>query len=317
MVRKYVRKRLKNYSYEDLSAAVNDLREHGETLRSTSEKYCIPVSTLSEHINNFHSKPHGHLSVLTLKEEKHIATCLIYAAECGWALNRLDLKDMVKCYCNIKDIKTPWNKNVGPGIDYIRNFEKRWRHILSKRKPVILTLAKAKSLNEDVIRKFFDLVGNVYENNGLDKCPEAIYNLDETGFNTDPSGATCFFKRGIRNSVLLNPSCGKTTYTVLLCGNANGSCLLPPFVVYKAKNLHDTWCKGGPDGTDYATSASGWMEKEQFENWMLKFVQHKVKYHKTKPVVLFMDGHYSHLTFKVAFLCKQNNVRPFFCLLSL
>ena len=38
MVRKYIRKSLKIYSYEDLSAAVNDVMEHGENLTVTSKK---------------------------------------------------------------------------------------------------------------------------------------------------------------------------------------------------------------------------------------------------------------------------------------
>ena len=52
MVRKYIRKSLKIYSYEDLSASVNDEMEHGETLTVTSKKYSIPVSTWSEHCFN-------------------------------------------------------------------------------------------------------------------------------------------------------------------------------------------------------------------------------------------------------------------------
>ena len=95
---------------------------------------------------------------------------------------------------------------------------------------------------------------------------------------------------------------------MLFCGNADGSHVLPPFVVYKGKSLHSTWCKGGPEGAAYSVSASGWMESVQFTNWIKKFVDHKKTHHGDDFVVLFVDGHYSHLTYIVICLCKSNNV---------
>jgi prepilin-type processing-associated H-X9-DG protein len=138
--------------------------------------------------------------------------------------------------------------------------------------------------------------------------PSAIYNLDETGLNTDPRSKKCFIRRGAKDAITVSPTSGKTIYTVLFCGNADGTHLLPPFVIYKAKNLHSTWCRGGPPGTAYSVSSSGWMETLQFENWIDKFVQHKHDHHGNGVVVLFVDGHYTHLTYNVRRLCKENNV---------
>jgi prepilin-type processing-associated H-X9-DG protein len=308
MVRSYKRKRDKSYSADDLSAAIKKVTEEGAILKNTAEKYHIPQSTLCEHVRDVHSLPHGHACALSKSDEQRIAMCLTYTADCGWPMDRLDLKNMVNQYCKEANIETPWDANNGPGIDFIRNFEKRWQHVLTKKKTVTLTTAKARSLTVDVLEAFFHLVEGVYNKHGLCSRPEAIYNLDETGLNTDQSGGKCFFRRGVKDANIVSPTNGKTVYTVLVCGNANGSHFLPPFVVYRARHLYSKWCQGGPAGTTYASSDSGWMESRLFENWMPVFINHKKQFHGDDAVVLFLDGHSSHLSFSVASLCQANNV---------
>jgi hypothetical protein len=58
----------------------------------------------------------------------------------------------------------------------------------------------------------------------------------------------------------------KISYTVTLCINAAGE-YLPPYILFEAKNLYNTWCVGGPKGACYNTSPSGWMEAAQFLAW--------------------------------------------------
>ena len=64
-----------------------------------------------------------------------------------------------------------------------------------------------------------------------------IYNLDETGLNTCSSGKQAYFRRGSKNAHLQSPTAGKTMYTVMVCGNANASHVMPPFVVFKALDV--------------------------------------------------------------------------------
>ena len=42
---------------------------------------------------------------------------------------------------------------------------------------------------------------------------------------------------------------------------------MPPYIIYKSINLYDSWCRDGPPGTGYNTSASGWMEEQTFDDW--------------------------------------------------
>ncbi len=55
----------------------------------------------------------------------------------------------------------------------------------------------------------------------------------------------------------------------MFCGSAAGV-LLPPYVVYKSKNVYDSWCAGGPKGTAYSCTASGWFDMFTFTDWFKK-----------------------------------------------
>jgi hypothetical protein len=177
-------------------------------------------------------------------------------------------------------------------------------------------MARVRSLNMEVLQKFFAMVAKIYRKHDLEIHPEKVWSLDETGFNTNQGAKLCYYKRGTKEANILCDSGGKTMYTVLVCANASGDAL-PPLVVYKGKNLYDAWCKGGPKGTLYSASPSGWMEKVVFESWFMQaFVPYKIRrFGKEEFVVIFLDGHGSHLSFKAADAALRNNVRIRFLML--
>jgi hypothetical protein len=247
MVRNYTRKNVKKYSPQDMEAAIKAVTEEGVTLRVAALEFNVPRSTLSDHIQGKHLKAHGHATILKFEEEKRIVQCLTYASICGWPMDRIDVASMVNRYCIAADKKVPWDTKKGPGIDFLQLFEKRWQHKLTKRKTENLTTSRAKSLSSETISSFFTMLGRIYDKYDLSDKPASIYNLDETGLNTNQSGTPCYFRRGCKDVSILSPSSGKAVYTILVCGNSDGSHLLPPFVCYKAKFLHSNWCTGGPD----------------------------------------------------------------------
>ena len=84
---------------------------------------------------------------------------------------------------------------------------------------------------------------------------------------------------------------------------------LAPFVVYKGKNLYLSWTAGGPEGTTFSVSESGWMESRNFLSWFNKaFIPAVEKILQTGPVVLFFDGHHSHLSVNLLKTAKDRNI---------
>lgn len=59
----------------------------------------------------------------------------------------------------------------------------------------------------------------------------------------------------------------KGSTSVMIAAAADGT-LLPPYVVYKAQHVYDTWRQNGPKGCRYNCSNSGWFDGITFEDWV-------------------------------------------------
>ena len=115
-------------------------------------------------------------------------------------------------------------------------------------------------------------------------------------------------KRGEKNVHEVGGGSGRDYITMLGCGSAIGE-RLPPYIVYKGKNLMSNHTHGGPPGTRYSMSDSGWMEMANFREWFVKvFVPATTDLVKTGPVILFFDGHKSHESLGLIELAKEYSV---------
>ena len=89
-----------------------------------------------------------------------------------------------------------------------------------------------------------------------------------------------------------------------------GERLPPLFLLYKGKNLYKRWTEGdsGPVGALYGVK-SGWMDAEVFLSWFCKLFLGAVG-HLTEsgPVILFLDGHHSHISLELIRKAGANNV---------
>ena len=98
-------------------------------------------------------------------------------------------------------------------------------------------------------------------------------------------------RKGVRAVHEVGGSSDHQFNTVNVCGNADGV-RLAPFVLYKGKNLYNTWTEVGPAGACYGVSQSGWMEEIYFSKWFeQQFYPAGKHLTETERVVLFFDGH--------------------------
>lgn len=77
--------------------------------------------------------------------------------------------------------------------------------------------------------------------------------------------------------------------------------------MFKALNLWDTWCTGGPQNCRYNCSQSGWMEAPTFIEWFRNVFIESTK-HLEGDKLLIIDGHSSHVTLDSIDLARQNNI---------
>lgn len=267
----------------------------GQPLRKVAKDHGIPKSTLNRWVNEPPAKiGSGGRTVLSNSEELVIVSALEYIGQCGYPKGRDEVKNMVKSYLDSIGRKNPFKDNR-PGEDWMLLFEKRHANAIKRRKPEILTTARAEGLSDNVVNKFFDMYEGLLTEHNLHNAPERLFNLDETGFNTDRTGGAVYVQKECKDAYMMAPNAGKTTFTVLFCISANGT-YLPPFVVYKAKHIYESWKTGGVEGAKYDCSESGWMMDYNFESWFINVFVNHVK-DLEKPVLLTFDGHNSHLTY--------------------
>ena len=124
--------------------------------------------------------------------------------------------------------------------------------------------------------------------------PENIYNIDETGFTTDPAAGKGLSRTGSKNVCQNTGGSGREQITVCITGNADGQ-TLPPYVVYKGKHLYGSWCVG-------AVSDHGWMERDLFEDYVLHlFLKESEKWSNLAfPKILIFDGRSSYISLNLA-----------------
>lgn len=80
--------------------------------------------------------------------------------------------------------------------------------------------------------------------------------------------------------------------TLICCVNAVGH-YIPPMLIFPRKKMNKSLMNGAPPGAIGACSKTGWVNKEIFLTWFSHFVEH-VKPTEDDPVLLVLDGHYSH-----------------------
>ena len=138
-----------------------------------------------------------------------------------------------------------------------------------------------------------------------------LWNTDETGFCTSVASRRVLARKGAKEVHETSGGSGREYYTVLAAGAADGT-RIPPFILYKGVNLYLRWTRGGPAGAVYGMSGSGWMEGSNFLEWFKKLYFPAVSnLVRSGPVVLFVDGHHSHLTLELIQYARSKGVHLF------
>lgn len=321
MVRKYHRKpgsrTYRDFSSEDLMLAVSAVKR-GMTLRAAEQKYKVKRETIRKHVVASKSKlaikepvsvkPHGGQTVFSKDEEIAIVKHVSKMAEWGIPISLFELRMIVKSYLSRQGRTVSKFKDGNmPGKDWAQSFMKRHSDKLSDRDVRNINPSRAQVSAEDVNR-FFDN----FEKGTEDIPPSNIINYDETNLSDDPGKARCIAKRGQKYFTRVM-SFTKSSTSVMFACTAAGT-VLPPFVVYKAENIYDLWIEGGPIGTRYSCSKSGWFDTKCFEEWFMTIVLPFVrKQGKGEKFVLLGDNLSSHFSLQVLMQCKEHNIE-FRCL---
>ena len=234
--------------------------------------------------------------------ENTLADLLKKMEQMGMGPSVAEFIEIVHDYLVANEVVTKFSDNR-PGRDWARNFLKRYNFTLKKGGQMQLA---RKSVTSDpfVIYGYYETLEEVVKQLGIEDRPECIYNLDETGFPTDPTKVKSIGTKGAK-TVRLTHGANRENITVLATCCADGNCL-DPLIVFKGKRMQSTWVgENALMETQYAVSESGWMTSSIFEDFFKSFVE---KTAGTRPLLLILDGHLSHTSLKTVELALQENI---------
>jgi len=131
--------------------------------------------------------------------------------------------------------------------------------------------------------------------------------MDETCFNLAPKGELIIGERG-RNVYDKHTNSDKENVTTLFGTNALGK-WAPPLTIFKYERIPATLVKSAPSGWGIGKSETGWMTSETFFKYMANiFLPFVNKSNIVRPVIVFLDGHKSHLSLHLSKFCRENGL---------
>lgn len=296
-------KHYKKYDELTMQVALNEYNNSNLSLGNISAKYDIPKSVLQRHNTRFMKKPGGQ-PVLSAETEEYIVENLNHCAEWGYPLDTYDLRVLVKGYLDRSGITEKRFRDNLPGPDFVKSFLQRNKNKISLRISQNIKRCRA-SVSPQIIEEYFIELEKSLE--GVPMCN--VVNYDETNLSDDPGRRKVITKRGAKYPErVVNHS--KASTSIMMAAAGDGT-LLPCYVVYKAKNLYESWVQNGPKGCRYNCTTSGWFDSITFEDWV-RTVAMPYFNNKDGKKILIGDNLSSHLSLGLINECKEQNVHFIF-----
>ena len=205
-----------------------------------------------------------------------------------------------------ENIKTPFNDGR-PGRSWYDGFMKR--HLeLSERVAQNLTLTRAKATPEK-LKAWFKNVQTYLESIDLKNIePNRCFNLDESCFLMAPKSHQVIARRGMKSVYKIINGNEKENATVLFNLNAKGD-LAPAMIIFPYTRIPRVIVEKIPRDWSVGRTDSGWMTSDTFFSYMRDvFHPWVVSQGIQFPIVVYMDGHSSHITLPLVLFCRKNSI---------
>nr|XP_049693639.1 uncharacterized protein LOC126054037 [Helicoverpa armigera] len=304
------KKRLK-YSQENMEKALRDIREKKMSINQAAKSYDIPKTTILDRLKDKYKNPGniGGPTVLTSSEEMYLVKWILELGEVGFPITKTQLLDSVTKLIKSLGRQNPF-KDDQPGKKWYNGFLARHPEV-SKRVPQSLTTCRA-IVSENNIRSWFSKIRQYFVDNKLIELlqdPKRIFNCDESGFYLSPQEKQVLVRKGSKKVYNRTVNDEKECLTVLLTVAADGA-IPPPLIMFPYKRYVPSYITANmPKGWGMGHSDSGWMTSETFYEYITNVFHPWLKEKGIQmPVVLFLDGHSSHININLSEYCKEHEI---------
>lgn len=302
------KKKRKCYTNAQVTEALSSIRR-GMSIYKASRLYNVPESTLRNKRDERYENEHcGKQPVLTLNEERQIVDWIHYLHQCGFPVTKKQLLHTVSKLVENLQRPNPFKDGV-PGKNWYSRF--MLRHPALSKCVAQNHPTSTNQVTEDALRAWFDRVGSYFKENDLLQVlqdPKRIFNCDETGFFLCPKDKQVLVKKGSKRVYNRVANDEKDCLTVLVNVSADGN-VAPPMVLFPYKRLPINIKSTVPSWWGLGNTESGWMNMESFYEYVANvFYPWLQQQEITLPVVLFLDGHSSHISLPLTTFCKEKGI---------
>lgn len=279
-------------------------------LFAAAKKYGIPRSTLFNKLTGKTSmgKKPGPSTVLLPEEEQMIEKWLFGLAARGFPVTKRQLLRSIQLYLNINKRKTVFRNNL-PGRKWYNSFRQRHKAI-SERISQNLTPRRAAVSAENIKAWHSEVSKYCEEHDLLDVLndPSRVFNMDEKGFVLTPSNEVVLVPRADKAVYNRSKNDEKECVSSLLGGNAAGK-MTPPMMIHSYKRMPSAILATNPAKWSVGISDSGWQTQQTFHDYMVNIFYRWLLEEKIQlPVILFIDGHKSHVSLTLSDFCAEHKI---------
>ena len=293
-----IKKKHKQWDPEDMKEAINAVRGGEMGYLKASKLFFVPKSTLEDYVKQSDKTPEelvavpiGRKPVLSPEMENDLVSYCLEMDRRYYGISIADIKRLAYQIALRNGIQHPFSQKTGAaGKKWLKGFFKR-HPTLSLRKPQGISKARIKGFTPENVSKFFDILEPALEK--IKYNPAKVYNVDESGISNVQSKQTRVITlKGKKQVGSVTAAERGSLVTVVFCMNAAGG-FVPPLFVFPRKNMKAELLDGAPPGSIAACHPSGWIQTHIFSQWLQHFIAH-VKPSREDPVLLILDGHYTH-----------------------
>ena len=297
---------------EDMLNAINAVRARTKTLNEAARCFNVPKATLSRKVAKRDVDPNvlaneklGRKPTLPCKIEKELVEYCLLMERKFYGLTRNDIRRMAYQLALRNGISNQFNDEIA-GRAWFDHFMNRHKNQLSIRKPEGTSLARAIGFNRESVMNFFDLLEMEYAKHSFP--PNRIYNVDESGLSVVQSKLPHVIgRKGKKQIGALTAAERGSLVTIIACMSAGGN-FVPPMMIFPRTNWTDRLMKGAPPGAIGRCHPSGWVQSYLFTEWFSHFIEN-TRPTADSPVLLILDGHFSHTrNLDVILKAKDNHV---------
>ncbi|KAJ8942178.1 hypothetical protein NQ318_002851 [Aromia moschata] len=193
------------------------------------------------------------------------------------------------------------------GFAWMQSFLERHPE-LSVRQAEGLSLSRARGMNRDDVRQFFNLLNQVVTEYNLLEKPSHIFNMDETGVQLINKPGKVITTKGTKDVHVLTSKERGENVSVVACCSADGH-FIPPESTKKAE-----FSDGLPAGSKvYMNKKSSFINSDLFLLWLK---EHFIPNKPNGKYLLVLDGHTAHSTDIDMLQVADDNVIIILCLPS-